>query len=75
MHFLKYMIEHDIDMIIDWFKANQLSLNIEKTVMIKFWPNNSPFEIKIDNLTIKNSKSTKFLRIIIDENLNWSDHI
>ena len=75
IHFLKYMIEHDIDMIIDWFKANQLSLNIEKTVMIKFWPNNSPFKIKIENLTIKNSKSTKFLGIIINENLNWSDHV
>ena len=30
MQFLKYMIEHDIGMLIDWFKANQLSLNIKK---------------------------------------------
>ena len=48
------MVEHDIDMLIDWFNVNQLSLNLEKTVIIKFWPNNSPFEIKIDNLTIQN---------------------
>ena len=75
IQFLKYMMEHDMSMLIDWFKANQLSLNVEKTIMIKFWPNNSPFEIKIENLSIKNSKSTKFLGIIINENLSWSDHV
>ena len=28
-----------MDILIDWFKANQLSLTVEKTVMIKFWSN------------------------------------
>ena len=32
------MIAHDIGLLMDWFKANQLSLNMEKTTMIKFWP-------------------------------------
>ena len=43
--FLKYMITHDIELLLDWFKANLLSLNMEKTTMIKFWPDTTPFEI------------------------------
>ena len=43
--------------------------------MIKFWPNNIPFEVNIENLSIKNSKSTKFLGVILDENLTWSDYV
>ena len=69
LQFLKYMLEHDMNMLIDWFKANQLSLNVDKMVMIKFWSNNIPFEIKVDNKLIKNSKHTKFLGVTIDENL------
>ena len=75
IQFLKYMMEHDMSMLIDWFKANQLSLNVEKTIMIKFWPDNTSFETKIENLSIKNSKSTKFLGVIINDNLSWSDHV
>ena len=75
IQFLKYMMEHDMNMLINWFKANQLSLNVEKTRMIKFWPNKIPFEVNIENMSIINSKSTKFLGIIIDENLTWSDHV
>ena len=69
------MMEHDMSMLMDWFKANQLSLNVEKTIMIKFWSNNTPFEVNIEKLTIKNSKSTKFLGVIIDDNLTWNDHV
>ena len=69
------MIEHDIEILTDWFKANQLSLNMEKTIMIKFWPDNIPFEVHIEDIIIKNSKSTKFLGVTIDDNLNWSCHV
>ena len=73
--FLKYMIEHDMGILTDWFKANQLSLNMEKTIMIKFWPHNTPFEVHIEDIIVKNSKSTKFLGVTIDDNLNWSYHV
>ena len=35
--FLKYMLEHDLTLMMDWFKANALSLNLDKTVGMKFW--------------------------------------
>ena len=40
VNFLRYTLEHDMSLLIDWYKVNQLSLNISKTVLIKFWPNN-----------------------------------
>ena len=70
---MKYTIEHDMRLMLDWFNANQLSLNLEKTVLLKFWSNEKSFEIKIQDQVIKNSKNTKFLGIIIDENLTWND--
>ena len=73
--FLKYMITHDMEILTNWFKANQLSLNMDKTTMIKFWPDGSPFEIQLDELTIKNAKITKFLGITLDDSLSWSFHI
>ena len=39
LKFLKYTMEHDMILLSDWYKANQLSLNIDKTVLLKFWPN------------------------------------
>ena len=75
LKFLKYTTEHDMKLMMDWFNANQLSLNLEKTVMLKFWSDNKSFDIKIQDQVLKNSKTTKFLGITIDENLTWKDHI
>ena len=55
LNFFKYTIEHDMQLMLDWFNANQLSLNLEKTVLLKFWSNDKPFEIKIQEQVIKNS--------------------
>ena len=52
-NFLRYTLEHDMLVLIDWYKANQLSLNIDKTVLIKFWPNNDKeFRIKIGQVDV-----------------------
>ena len=37
LEFLKFSMEHDMMLLMDWFKANQLSLNVNKTVLLKFW--------------------------------------
>ena len=36
--FLDYATQHDMAVLHDWFKANQLSLNLTKSVLMKFWP-------------------------------------
>ena len=61
------------------FKLNQLSLNIKKTIYILFNSKQKQIKvnliIKVDNVEIDKVSKTKFLGIIINENLRWKDHI
>ena len=74
-NFFKHTLEHDLKLMIEWFKANKLSLNLNKTVGIKFWDNKKPFTICADNITIQMAEHTKFLGVYIDYRLNWQKHI
>ena len=62
----------------NWFKANKLSLNVNKTNYIHFTKkkhNTPPTHILIDNKLIHPVDHTKFLGCIIDQNLSWKYHI
>ena len=64
-----------------WFRSNMLSLNVSKTNFIHFKsckkteiaPGN--IHLFIDNVAIEQKTHTKFLGVVINENLNWSDHV
>ena len=62
-----------------WFKSNKLSLNASKTKCMFFSKSNkssvSPSAISIDGVPIINVHSTKFLGVILNDRLDWSDHI
>ena len=65
-----------------WFKANKLSLNVSKTKFSLFHPNSKkrfvPADLpllKIDDTRIIRDPITKFLGVLIDENLTWQPHI
>ena len=63
-----------------WFLANKLSLNIEKTCYTIFSSNMKADRSLTLNLCINNQRiskvaSCKYLDVIIDESLNWNDHI
>jgi len=61
-----------------WFKANFLSLNINKTCVLQFRTNNkieNTLEIKYSNETILNVSSVKFLGLLVDDTLSWDQHI
>ena len=73
--FLKYSLEHDLNLMIDWFKANKLSLNLSKMIGIKFWDNNTNMSINVDNINIQMTECTKFLGIYIDYKLAWHMHV
>ena len=76
---LYHEIEIDLANLIDWFNANKLSLNIEKTNYILFKAKNSNFsakrELSIVNKVINNVTQTKFLGLYIDYKLSWNKHI
>ena len=64
--------------IVHWLNANRLSLNIDKTNFMVFTPknkNNVKPNIMINGSHIDQVKKAKFLGVIIDCNLNWTDHI
>ena len=62
-----------------WFKANKLSLNIKKTNFMDFKPRQKlsicNIRISIDNQNIVKVKETRFLGVILDENLDWKSGI
>ena len=65
-----------------WLKANKLSLNLTKAKYSLFHPTSKkrflreplPF-LKIDNIVIKRGNVTKFLGVLIDDNLSWKQHL
>ena len=71
-------ISHDLDSISEWLKSNKLSLNIKKTHFIVFTRNGATkphVNLCIDGHNIGEVTSTKFLGVIIDNRLNWKEHI
>jgi uncharacterized surface protein with fasciclin (FAS1) repeats len=71
-------ISKDLSSLTDWFRANKLSLNINKTNYIVFtmMPNGIlDYDLKIGNELIEKVDSTTFLGVKIDKNLEWYDHI
>ena len=76
-------MEHDLNIeiqnISQWLKANKLSLNIKKTCTMTF--SNIPSvrkrinNIDIDGTQIDTVSHTQFLGVIIDNKINWNEHI
>ena len=68
------------NILITWFNANLLSLNISKTHFIKFTAKNieeqcNSISINNGNKNILSTRSTKFLGINIVNTLSWKKHI
>ena len=57
----------------DWYKANKLSLNVDKTVLLRFWPS-ADFGINVGNIAISNTHCTRYLGVLIDDKLTWKEH-
>ena len=75
--YLKWCLEDDLNTLSDWFAANKLTLNLDKTVCMLFQKNNMNDEItlKVNDMTIRNQTETKFLGMWLDQSLNWHSHI
>ena len=72
----------ELENINQWFKANKLSLNIDKTNYTLFHKNSIKDKIplkmptlKIGSKIIKKTSFIKFLGVMLDENISWKNHI
>ena len=76
-----YYVNAELIYLNEWFIANKLSLNIEKTYILFAKPSKSenlPLklpELTINNIKIKRVFSMKILGINFDEHLNWKSQI
>ena len=74
-------VNSELECINQWFKANKLSLNIEKTKYTLFHKRSAINEIsaipdlKIGSRNIEKTSSIKFLGVMLDEHVSRSDHI
>lgn len=73
-------INTDMPNIINWFTCNKLHLNSKKTVSIMFHHRQKSLilndnGVKIGSHLVPFSNKTKFLGVIIDQNISWTSHI
>ena len=76
---LTQSINADLETLNDYFKANKLKLNVDKTKMVCFRKKNSEFQevdlsVSLNGENLKYEKSATFLGITIDEHLSWEEH-
>ncbi len=76
---INHILNEELDKIIYWLKINHLKLNVSKTnFMIFSAAYNNPVSIKlkpINNELINCVTSAKYLGYIVDNKLNWKEHI
>lgn len=74
----KYLND-DLKCLNDWFMANKLSLNVNKTNCMLFSNTrsviNEEYKLRIGNDKIEQQSCVKFLGVFIDDKLNWHEHI
>ena len=76
IEFLKWCVTSDMKTIIDWFKANHLSLNGNKTIGMLFSKDKTNIKIlPIGDIQIKFVECTKFLGVHLDNKLTWKNHL
>ena len=71
------MLNIELNEIAKWLKVNILALNMDKTQCMLFTRKRckTKLNIKIKNSSITQVTKTKILGIIINQKLNWKDHI
>ena len=75
--FLTDTVNSELKSVVNWFRANKLSLNISKTCYMLFSNTvcDLPRKIMIDDSTIVKTDCCKFLGLYIDSRLTWRNHI
>ena len=76
---LIHIMNTEIVKVVDWLNINKLSLNLNKTHYIIFRRQRARVvltkDMIIDNVNISISDKSKFLGVVIDQYLSFSDHI
>jgi len=76
---LKTVLENELNELDDYFKANKLKLNIDKTKLMCFRKKSDKFvksdlNIPLDNAIINCVDEISFLGFVLDSHLSWDAH-
>ena len=76
-NYLKYCVERELAILGDWFRANKLTLNVEKSVFLMFnrKGQGNINQLKLGDSLINRVSTTKFLGVWLDDQLNWKTHL
>ena len=73
---LKTLVEEDLNRLMDWFMANKLTLNLDKTVCLLFdRKQNQEIKLNIGGHILQSTDTVKLLGVWIDKQLDWNKHI
>jgi hypothetical protein len=79
LYSLSNSLNREIPTLLEWLRANRLSLNVDKTQAMIFGRKNNTvpndINIMIDGKKLEIVSQTKFLGVILDSNLSWKQHI
>ena len=77
LSYAKWCMEEDLKTLHDWFNANKLTLNLNKTVAMLFSRNKTQkiIDLKVGSMAIPQVPETKFLGVWLDSGLNWNKQI
>ena len=74
--YLNWCLMTDLQHINDWFLANKLTLNIDKSHYLHFGPKPTiPISIELDGIPLSEPSTLKFLGVFINNKLDWNCHI
>jgi len=75
------IVNEELSLVADWFSANRLTLNLEKTNFIIFkshrksMPLANQMSLVINGVPITQAITTKFIGVYVDQHLTWKEHI
>ena len=72
-------VNEDLTNLVHWLRANKISLNASKTELVIFKKQNQGLtkhlNFRLSGQKITPTQSTIYLGIVLDENLNWDNHL
>lgn len=71
-------IDGDLKKYVDWLYSNKLQINIDKTKYMVFTQKNKRIgnlKLNINNVELEQVTKIRYLGLIVDDRLSWSDHI
>ena len=78
LKYLQFCVEEELCRVHDWFRANKLTLNMNKSSYLLFEGNRTTctkFNLSLNGFEVPRVNHTKFLGTWLDDKLNWDIHV